>query len=98
MSDIQKISKSIFEKLKRLNDQGQEYWSSRELVKVLGYSEYRHFLPVVEKAKESCKNSGQKIPNHFEDMLDMVQIGSGIERELDSIHLYKFALSDILHF
>jgi DNA-damage-inducible protein D len=37
---------------------------------------------VIDRAKEACKNSGQLIENHFEDMLDMVKIGSGAEREV----------------
>lgn len=91
MSDIEKIGKSTFESIKKINEYGQEYWSSRDLGKILDYSEYRHFIPVIEKAKESCKNSGQRISDHFEDKLDMVQIGSGAERELDSIHLSRYA-------
>ena len=91
MSDIEKIGKTTFEQIKKTNEYGQGYWSSRELAKVLGYSDYRNFLSVIEKAKESCKNSGQKISDHFVDTTDMVQIGSGTERELDSIHLSRYA-------
>ena len=91
MASIEKVNKSTFESIKHINQYGQEYWSSRELGKVLGYSEYRHFIPVIEKAKESCKNSGQKISDHFEDILEMVQIGSGAERELDAVYLSRYA-------
>ena len=33
----------VFEKLKKINEYGGEYWSARELADILGYSEYRHF-------------------------------------------------------
>ena len=49
---------------------------------MLEYSEYRHFKPVVEKAKEACKNSGSDIVDHFEDILEMVEIGSGGQRQI----------------
>lgn len=82
---------TTFESIKRVDDNGIEYWSSRDLWKVLGYTEYRHFLPVIEKAKIACQNSSQPISNHFEDILEMVVIGSGAERSLDSIKLSRYA-------
>ena len=47
-----------FEEIKQVDDEGSEYWSARELAKLLDYSEYRHFTPVLERAKEACLNSG----------------------------------------
>ena len=91
MSNIKKINKSTFESIKRINTYGQEYWSARELAKVLGYTDYRNFLSVISKAKEACKNSGHKVSDHFVDINEMVQIGSGAERELDSVHLSRYA-------
>ena len=82
---------TTFESIKRVDDNGIEYWSSRDLWKVLGYTEYRHFLPVIEKAKIACQNSSQPISDHFEDILEMVVIGSGAERPLDSIKLSRYA-------
>lgn len=90
-NELDKPNKLTFESIKKINERGQEYWSARELAKVLGYSEYRHFLPVISKAKEACINSGHKTSDHFEDILEMVQIGSGAERELDSIALSRYA-------
>lgn len=91
MSDIEKIGKTTFESIKKINSDGQEYWSSRDLSKVLGYTDYRNFIAVIIKAKDSCKNSGQKISDHFVDTNEMVQIGSGSERELDATHLSRYA-------
>ena len=85
------IQQTIFEQLKRLDDSGNEFWSARELSKVLEYSEYRHFLPVIERAKEASTNSGYQVANHFEDMLDMVSIGSGAKRKIQSFKLSRYA-------
>ena len=82
---------STFESIKKIDDSGVEYWSSRDLWKVLGYTEYRHFLPVIEKAKIACQNSKQNIADHFEDILEMVGIGSGAERSLESVKLSRYA-------
>ena len=78
---------SVFESLRKVNQQGQDFWSARELSKVLGYSEFRHFIPVISKAREACENSGQELIDHFEDMLDMVVIGSGAQREVQDVRL-----------
>jgi DNA-damage-inducible protein D len=88
---LSKTAQSIFEQIRQVDEYGNEFWSARDLGKVLEYSEFRHFIPVIERAKEACKNSGQLIENHFEDMLDMVRIGSGAEREVESIKLSRYA-------
>jgi len=68
---------SPFEQIRRTNDAGMEFWSSREFAAVLGYVEYRHFEAVVEKAKLACLNSGQRVEDHFVGADEMVKIGSG---------------------
>lgn len=83
--------KSIFETIKKTNVSGGEFWSARQLSKILGYSEYRHFLPVINKAKESCVNSKQNMLDHFEDILEMVDIGSGAKRKIDDVMLSRYA-------
>lgn len=89
--NIKEYKKNTFEEIKRVNDDGQEYWSARELAQILNYSEYRHFKPVIEKAKNACTNSKYKARDHFEDVLEMVEIGSGAERELDDTKLSRYA-------
>lgn len=88
---IDDLLKSPFEKIKRISEEGFEYWSARDLYKLLEYSEYRHFLPVIEKVKEALISLNEDIENHIEDMLDMVEIGSGAARELESLKLSRFA-------
>lgn len=89
--EIEKKHYKTFEDLKETNEDGQEYWTARKLSKILEYSEYRHFLPVIEKAKEACRNSGHEIHDHFEDILEMVEIGSGAKRELPDVRLSRYA-------
>lgn len=90
--EIEKPNNTVFEQIKKVDDDNNEWWSARELGKILEYSEYRHFKPVIEKAKESCTNSGQDIKNHFEDFLEMVKIGSGAERPMeDGVKLSRYA-------
>lgn len=88
---LTKKAVSIFENIKRIDDNGVEYWSSRDLWKILEYTEHRHFLPVIEKAKLACGNSGHFVSDHFEDILEMVVVGSNAERQMKSIKLSRYA-------
>ncbi len=88
---LTKKAVSLFENIKKIDEEGREYWSSRDLWKILEYTEHRHFLPVIEKAKISCENSGHLVLDHFEDILEMVPIGSNTERQMKSVKLSRYA-------
>ncbi len=70
---------------------GIEYWLARELQELLGYADWRNFLNAVDKAKESCKTTGEAVSDHFVDVTKMVRIGSGAERKQDDIMLTRYA-------
>ena len=89
--EIQNTTNTIFEQIKEIDENGNEFWGARKLSKILEYSEFRHFLPVIERAKEACSNSDQPLQDHFEDYLEMVPIGSGAERKMESVKLSRFA-------
>jgi DNA-damage-inducible protein D len=82
---------NLFEKIIQTDENGNEFWSARDLSKVLEYSEYRHFLPVIERAKEACANSGQQVADHFEDNLEMINLGKTAQREVESVKLSRYA-------
>jgi DNA-damage-inducible protein D len=82
---------NTFERIKRVNSAGAEFWSARELARVLEYSEFRHFLPVIEKAKEACLKSNHRLEDHFEQILEMVSIGSGAQRPVEDWKLSRYA-------
>ena len=82
---------SPFEKIRKINESGMEVWSGRELGKLLDYSEYRHFLPVIKKAQQSCDNSGQPVEYHFEEVLVMIPTGKGARRPGKTWLLSRYA-------
>ena len=81
---------SVFEQIKKTDEYGKEYWSSRDMAKVFEYAEYRKFLPVINKAKDACKNSGQTISDHFEDIFEMIEVGRGGKRQGASVKLSRY--------
>ena len=82
---------SIFENIKHIDEYGNEYWEARELQKVLKYGEYRKFLPVINKAIDSCKNSELCIDDHFVHVGGLVDIGSGAKRMIENYKLSRYA-------
>jgi DNA-damage-inducible protein D len=85
---------SPFERIRKVNEAGNEYWESRDLAGVLDYTQYRNFEAVIEKAKLACFNSGHRIEDHFADVSKMVEIGSGATREIK----VTFKITDIWGF
>lgn len=85
------MKENTFEAIKRVDNNGKEYWSSRELANALEYADYRKFLNVIDKAKIACENSGEVIHNHFVHTDEMVLIGSGAERSVDTVYLSRYA-------
>ena len=81
----------IFESIKKMNKHHADFWSARELAKALEYSDYRNFLVVIKKAKESCKNSGQSTNDHFVDVTDMIDLGKTASRSIRDTKLSRYA-------
>lgn len=88
---LTKKATATFESIKKIDENGVEYWSSRDLAKILEYADYRNFITVINKAKEACLNSGNEVLDHFGDITEMVTIGSGAQRPIDTIKLTRYA-------
>jgi DNA-damage-inducible protein D len=89
--EITKNTQTIFEQIKETDENENEFWGARKLSKVLEYTDFRNFLAVIGKAKEACQNSEQLLENHFVDFNEMVEIGSGAKREVESVKLSRYA-------
>ncbi|SUY45983.1 DNA-damage-inducible protein D [Clostridium putrefaciens] len=91
MVDIEQYNEKTFEKIKNINEFGQEFWYARELVDILEYTKWGNFKKVIDKAKEACNNSDINVSDHFADVGKMVGLGSGSEREIEDIMLSRYA-------
>lgn len=80
-----------FESIKKVDEDGVEYWTARELMLILGYSKWQNFEIVIKKSKQACINSRQFPQDHFTDISKMTQVGHGIVRELDDYKLDRYA-------
>lgn len=88
---LTKEAVSIFESIRKIDENDVEYWSSRDLARVLGYADYRNFLAVINKAKEACVNSANEVVEHFGDVTEMITIARGAVRPIETIKLTRYA-------
>lgn len=82
---------SPFDVIRHIDEQGNEYWSARELSKLLGYTQYNKFTNVIRKAEESCKEAGGAISDHFTHLSESIKTGKGAMRTFETVHLSRYA-------
>ena len=91
MNELEKINETIFESIKHVDDDGNEYWYARELQKVLEYTEWRKFVGVIKKAINSCKASNYVTSDHFVGADKMINLGKGGQRKVSDYKLSRYA-------
>ncbi|MGN1354477.1 MAG: RhuM family protein [Alloprevotella sp.] len=80
-----------FDALRRTDESGHEYWSSRDLCNAMGYSAYWKFRNVIDKAIKVASSKGVDVDDHFNQTVEMVKLGSGSYRKVDTFHLSRMA-------
>ncbi|ARB83262.1 MULTISPECIES: DNA damage-inducible protein D [Yersinia] len=80
-----------FESLRLHSDDNNEHWSARDLAPLLDYRDWRNFQNVLSKAAQACETSDQNVSDHFVESTKKVILGSGAQRELDDVHLSRYA-------
>ena len=90
-NDLVNKTEKDFESIKHVDENGTEFWYARELMTMLEYSKWGNFIKVIDKAKESCKNSNMNVLDHFADVGKMIMVAKGAEREIDDYKLTRYA-------
>ena len=91
MNELEKINETIFESIKHVDEDGNEYWYARELQKVLEYKRWDKFYNVIESAQVACSISNNNVLDHFSQVGKMVDIGSNTSRNIVDYKLSRYA-------
>ena len=89
--NIEKYSIKMFEDIKHIDEQGNEYWEARELQIVLEYTQWRRFNDVIHKAMTACINSNSNVNEHFAKVGKPIKGGNGNTQVVDDYKLSRYA-------
>ena len=85
-------SQTITEKLdaiKHLTEKGVEYWYARELLPIVGYSEWRNFKNALRCAMAVFGATGEYASHHFVETTKVMEVGRGAEMVVDDYFLSR---------
>lgn len=91
MNEIIEYTENVFEDIKHLDEEGNEYWLARELQHVLDYSQWRRFEGVINKAKISCKNSDLNFNEQFANVGKLSKRSNNVIVEIPDYKLSRYA-------
>jgi DNA-damage-inducible protein D len=90
MSELNAKEYKCFEDIKRIRDDGSEYWLARELALALDYAEWRNFTKVLDKAMIACNNSGHDVIYDFVEVNKIVDAGA-TSKPIKDFELSRYA-------
>ena len=91
MNNIKVYTEKLFEDIKHIDENGNEYWLARDLMIVLEYKEWRKFNKVIQKAMSACNGSNYSILEHFVFEDKMINIAKGAQRKIQDYKLSRYA-------
>ena len=90
MNDLD-VNNSVFESIKHIDEDGNEYWKARELMIILDYKRWDKFSNVIKAAQTACVSSKYLLNDHFSHVGEMINIGKGAKRKIDDYKLSRYA-------
>jgi DNA-damage-inducible protein D len=83
--------KDRFDSIRQTNPYGEEFWSARDMMPLLGYDKWERFDGVIDRAKAACRNLGQDDADHFPGSGKVITAGKGAQHELKDYSLSRVA-------
>lgn len=80
-----------FEDIKKVREDGSEYWSARELALALDYTKWENFHKVIKRAMIACENSGHTICECFPEVRKTSKMPKGGFKNLVDYELTRYA-------
>lgn len=87
---------SPFDQLREVDGEGKEWWNSRKLARVMGYGKYWNFERVLAKAQAWVSQKGYSLVEHFVEIEEMAELGSGATRKVISLNLLQASKRNVI--
>ena len=90
MNELKEYTEKLFEDIKHIDEEGNEYWLARELMLLLGYSKWENFDNVIQKAVISYKNSNNDDSYWLPEVRKPIITGKGKEEFIKDYKLSRY--------
>jgi hypothetical protein len=84
---------SLFDSIRHYDNQGNEFWSARELMVVMGYTRWENFETAIASATENLELAGDVVYQHFRSKVKKSKGRPSLDYELTRYGCYMTALS-----
>ena len=91
MNELKEYTERLFEDIKHIDENGNEFWYARELQMTLGYKRWYKFCNVIEEAKIVCKQSNNLLLDHFTQVGKMIKLGKEENKNVIDYKLSRYA-------
>lgn len=91
MYNIEQYNENIFERIKQIDEYGNEFWSARELQKTLEYKKWENFHKVIKESKLACDNSDFNSNEQFPEVRKLSIAGNGRKQFIIDYKLTRYA-------
>ena len=90
MNELKEYTERLFEDIKRIGEDGNEYWLARELMPLLEYSKWENFNNVIKKAVIAYKNSNNDDSYWLPEVRKPIITGKGKEEYIIDYKLSRY--------
>ena len=91
MNELKEYTEKMFEDIKHIDEEGNEYWLARELQIAFKYKEWRKFDGIINKSITACNNSNINANDQFVQVDKLIQHGKGGMRNIKDYKLSRYA-------
>lgn len=91
MKEIINYTEKVFEDIKHIDEEGNEYWKAKDLMSLLEYHKWENFYKVIKKSMISCKKSNFNVNEQFLEVRKSLIIKVRSKQYIVDFNLTRFA-------